>query len=33
MPEDHFFSNNECDEAQDSYLRVNFSYANQEDAQ
>ena len=33
MPQDHFFSNNECDAALDSYLRLNLSYANEEDAQ
>jgi len=33
MPGDHFFSNDKCDAALDSYLRLNFSYANEGDAQ
>ncbi|MFT6092312.1 MAG: DNA-binding transcriptional MocR family regulator [Pseudohongiellaceae bacterium] len=33
MPGDHFFSNDECDAVLDSYLRLNFSYANEENAQ
>jgi 2-aminoadipate transaminase len=33
MPGDHFFSNDECDAVLNSYLRLNFSYANGENAQ
>jgi DNA-binding transcriptional MocR family regulator len=33
MPSDYFISNDGRDAALDSYLRLNFSFANEEDAQ